>query len=268
MRRSPKAGLEILHALPGELQRGRIAARMSTAAPMFSPLPTCAQCRQLCVVDLGHGRGTRSRGLQQSRFPALRMRELRHVCCSRPIGVTGRGTESIERKVREPPGVIRCKDLSIFGCTARSLLFAKLILQSHSQPFEGCSAVLDAGCFSQEHEREEAIGLEVLRFTVRESRQAPESSPIGCARITMKSLSECLCNEGGKPGGVGVIVLEPGLKVVRAGFDDGTWFIALCHHVENGILSQIVEYREAMLAGRADIDVRAAGIVGFEQREL
>ena len=63
-------------------------------------------------------------------------------------------------------------------------------------------------------------------------------------------------------------MLEPCLEVAGTGLDDGARSEAVSRELRERDLGEIVEGSVAMLAGRADVDVRAAGIAVLEKRKL
>lgn len=60
-------------------------------------------------------------------------------------------------------------------------------------------------------------------------------------------------------------MFEPRLKVAGAGLDDGAGMEPIRRESGERVLVEIVEQGEAMLAGRAEIDVRTAGVAVLEQ---
>jgi hypothetical protein len=60
-------------------------------------------------------------------------------------------------------------------------------------------------------------------------------------------------------------VLEPRLEVAGAGLDDGARREAVARELRERNLGEVVEGSVAVLTGRSDVDMRAAGIAVLEQ---
>src|ERR1700677_1088504 len=112
----------------------------------------------------------------------------------------------------------------------------------------------------QAHEREEAVRLSVFRFAIGKARESSKPPPVRRAGVSVIPLGQCLRGKRSEELRKHSRVLEPGLKVAGAGLDNSTWGDAVGREPRKPGLVEIVERGEAVLTGRADVDVRAAGV--------
>src|SRR5580698_5604101 len=93
----------------------------------------------------------------------------------------------------------------------------------------------------QVHEREEAVGLSVFRFAVREAGKPSKPPPVRRAGVSVVPLGQCLRGKGSEELRKDSGVLEPGLKIAGAGLDNSTWIETVGLEPRNGGLAEIVE---------------------------
>jgi hypothetical protein len=137
----------------------------------------------------------------------------------------------------------------------------------HFQPQVSGLPVLHAGRTSQQDVRIKAIALAVLGLAIGESGETAKAPPIRRAGVRTVPLCEGLGDERGEGCRVHIIMLQPGLEVAEAGFNHGARLKAIAGEPVYRVQIEVIKNGEAVLSCWPDIDMRPAGIVGFEERE-
>ena len=113
------------------------------------------------------------------------------VCRSRPIRISGRGTEPLQRY--EPPSPLGRKRSLL--PTHLSLLFLGFVQLGDLLVKGKSHRVLHPGMADEPNEREETIRFAVLGFAIGEAGQSTESTPAGSAQIGLVASRQELRSE-------------------------------------------------------------------------